>query len=171
MKEEKNLLLLEVEEKIADSRGFILMSYSGMDAARTRDFRNSLAGISAEFEVVKKRIFFKALSAAGLDIPFESSKGHLGVVFAYEDMLSAAKEVLNFTKKNENALVFLGGRIDNACLSGKEVESVAKLPSLQELRGQFVGLLAAPLSGVVGVMNSVLSSVVSCVEQKAGKSS
>lgn len=111
----------------------------------------------------------KALETSGVEMDPEDSEGHLGVVFAYGDPVSAAKQVLDFNKQHNDSLVFLAGRIDNASLSGREVEAVAKLPSMKELRQQVVGLIAAPMSQVVGIMNSVLSGVVSCVDQKAEK--
>lgn len=169
MKEEKKLLLREVEEKITSSQGFILLRYQGFTAAHSRIFRNNLSEASAEFEVLKKKIFFKALEASGMEMNPEDSEGHLGVVFSYGDPVSAAKLVLDFNKQHNDSLVFLAGRIDNASLSGKEVEAVAKLPSMKELRQQVVGLIAAPMSQVVGIMNSVLSGVISCLDQKAEK--
>ncbi|ACZ33057.1 ribosomal protein L10 [Chlamydia pneumoniae LPCoLN] len=169
MKQEKTLLLQEVEDKISAAQGFILLRYLGFTAAYSREFRNSLSGVSAEFEVLKKRIFFKAIEAAGLEVDCSDTDGHLGVVFSYGDPVSAAKQVLDFNKQHKDSLVFLAGRMDNASLSGAEVEAVAKLPSLKELRQQVVGLFAAPMSQVVGIMNSVLSGVISCVDQKAEK--
>ncbi|ADZ18977.1 50S ribosomal protein L10 [Chlamydia psittaci] len=169
MKEEKKLLLQEIEEKISASQGFILLRYLGFTAAHSREFRNSLSGVSAEFEVLKKRIFFKAIQSAGFDIDSSDTSGHLGVVFAYDDAVSAAKQVLDFNKQHNDSLVFLAGRIDSANLSGKEVEAVAKLPSMKELRQQIVGLLAAPMSQVVGIMGSALSGVISCIDQKTQK--
>lgn len=169
MKEEKKLLLQEVEDKIAASQGFILLQYLNFTAANSRTFRNALSGVSAEFEVLKKRIFFKAAQYAGCDVDVSGCKGHLGVVFAYEDPVSAAKQVLDFSKQHKDVLVFLAGRIDNASLSGEEVEAVAKLPSMKELRQQVVGLIAAPMTQLVGVMGSALSGVVSCIDQKVEK--
>ena len=169
MKEEKKLLLQEIEEKVSASQGFILLRYFGFTAAHSREFRNTLSGVSAEFEVLKKRIFFKAIENAGFDIDFSDTNGHLGVVFSYDDPVSAAKQVLDFNKQHEDSLVFLAGRIDNSSLSGKEVEAIAKLPSMKELRQQFVGVLAAPMSHVVGIMNSALSGVISCIHQKLEK--
>ncbi|ANH78862.1 50S ribosomal protein L10 [Candidatus Chlamydia sanziniae] len=168
MKEEKVLLLQEVKEKISASQGFILLRYLGMTAVCSREFRNSLSEVSAEFEVLKKRILLKTLEATGVEISY-SDEGHLGVVFSYGDPIVAAKQVLDFNKQHNNSLVFLAGRIDNASLSGEEVEAVAKLPSLKELRQQIVGLFAAPMSQVVGIMGSALSGIISCVQQKAEK--
>lgn len=169
MKEEKKLLLQEVEDKIAASQGFILLQYLNFTAANSREFRNALSGVSAEFEILKKRIFFKAVESSGCSIQAAPNKGHLGVVFAYEDPVSAAKQVLDFNKQHKDSLVFLAGRIDNAALSGEEVEAVAKLPSMKELRQQIVGLIAAPMTQIVGVMGSALSGVVSCIDQKVEK--
>ncbi|AGW39064.1 50S ribosomal protein L10 [Chlamydia pecorum] len=169
MKEEKKLLLQEVEEKISAAQGFIVLRYLGFTAAYARELRNSLFEVSAEFEVLKKRILFKALESQGVQYNCFNADGHLGVVFSYKDAVSAAKQVLDFNKQHGDSLVFLSGRIDNAFLSGEEVEAIAKLPSLKELRQQVVGILAAPMSQVVGVMGGALSGVLSCVEQKIEK--
>lgn len=169
MKEEKRLLLQEVEEKISASQGFVLLRYLGFTAAHSRQFRNSLSGVSAEFEVLKKRILFKALESTGVEMDLADSAGHLGVVFAYGDPVSAAKQVLDFNKKNDNSLVFLAGRMYGASLSGEEVGAVAELPSIKELRQQIVGLITAPMSQIVGIMGAALSGVISCIDQKAEK--
>lgn len=171
MKEEKNLLLQEVKNKIDNSRGFVVTAYQGFTGAHSREFRNNIANFSAEFEVVKKKIFFKALEQSNIKLDFDSMEGHFGIVFAYEDNpAQVAKKTLEFSESHNDSLTILGGVIDNVACSGKEVTAIAKLPSLQELRAQVVGLLQAPMVQAVGVMQSVLTSVLFCLEEKSKKS-
>lgn len=171
MKEEKNLLLQEVKDKIENSQGFVVTAYQGFSAAYSREFRNNIASLSAEFEVVKKKIFFKALEQSNIQLNFGSIEGHFGVVFAYDNNpAQVAKRTLEFSETHNDSLTILGGLIDNIACSGQEVTAIAKLPSLQELRAQIVGLLQAPMTQVVGVMQSALTDVLYCMEEKSKKS-
>lgn len=169
MKEEKGLLLKEIEDKLVDAQGFVLMRYLGFNAAYSRAFRNSLAGMSSEFEVIKKRLFFKTLSRMGIDFEVADLSGHLGVIFAYKDAVSMLKNVLEFSEKHSDSLVFLGGKVDAQVFSAQELVSMAKLPSLRELKMQLLGVLEAPMSQVIGVIQASLSGVIHCLEEKANK--
>ena len=171
MKEEKNLLLREVKDKIESSQGFVVTAYQGFSAAYSREFRNNIASLSAEFEVVKKKIFFKALEKSNIQLNFASIEGHFGVVFAYDNNpAQVAKKTLEFSETHNDSLTILGGLIDNIACSGQEVTEIAKLPSLQELRAQIVGLLQAPMAQVVGVMQFALTGILCCMEEKSKKS-
>ena len=44
--------------------------------------------------------------------------------------------------------------MDGKVLSAAEVEQLAKLPSLDQLRAQIIGLLNAPASKIVGVVDA-----------------
>ncbi|MEG0037060.1 MAG: 50S ribosomal protein L10 [Victivallaceae bacterium] len=169
MKEEKGLLLREIEDKFSESQGFVLMRYSGFTADYARAFRNGLASASSEFEVVKKRLFFKALEKMSIKFDVQDSVGHLGVVFAFKDPVAVMKNVLEFSEKHDDALVFLGGQVDGVIFSSEEVLAMAKLPSLRELKMQFLGVLQASMSQMIGVVQAVLTGVLLCMEEKIKK--
>ena len=53
----------------------------------------------------------------------------------------------------------LGGAMDGKALSASEVDALAKLPSLDQLRAQIIGLLNAPASKIVGVVDAPASKL------------
>ncbi|MEC7398090.1 MAG: 50S ribosomal protein L10, partial [Pseudomonadota bacterium] len=56
---------------------------------------------------------------------------------------------------NENEkLTIIGGALEADVLDVDGVKSLAKLPSLDELRGKIVGLLQAPATKVAGVLQA-----------------
>ena len=65
----------------------------------------------------------------------------------------AAKISVEFSKQNEK-LIVLGGSIGSEFLDASGIQSLATLPSLDELRGQIVGLLKAPASKVARVIQT-----------------
>ncbi len=169
MREEKQFLLDEIDEKIEASSGFVVTSYQKMKAALIRDFRDQLGNVGGEFEVVRKRVFLKAAEKRGIKIDPNSLQGHIGIIFAKEEVAGPAKFAMVFGEKNEN-ITILSGLIDGEFLSGEEVKAIATLPSLDELRALFVGLLEAPMAQTLAVINEALAGIPRCLEQKCNKS-
>jgi len=170
MIEEKQLLLDEIQGKIESSTGFIMTSYEGMNAASARELRNELAEAEGEFEVVRKRVFLKALEKSGVDVSGIKLEGHIGIMFTDSEATGLAKAAVKFSDNNKNMLTFIGGVIEDQRCDAAEIMQLAKLPSLDELRAQFVGLLAAPMSQTVGTMQAALASILYCFEAKSAKS-
>jgi len=169
MRPEKQLLLDEVKRQIQSSPGFVLVSYQKMDPNLTSQFRRELSETGAFLYVVKKRVFLKAAQEAGLSIDQEMVSGSLGVVYAGEDTITTTKTVYKYKKDHAEKLEVLGASFEGKICLPAEVEAISKLPSKDEMRAQFIGVLEAPMSGTVAVIQSILTSVIYCVENKIQK--
>ncbi len=169
MRKEKQFLLDEIKEKLDQSSSFVLMSYQGMDPNLTADFRSSVIQTGGLLSVVKKRVFLKAAAEAGIAIDKEMLKGHIGIVYSGDDVAATTKAVYTFKKANDELLDVLGGLFEGKICSPKDLKEISELPSMEEMRAQFVGVLEAPLSGLVSIMEAVQSGVVSCMDQKVQK--
>ena len=60
---------------------------------------------------------------------------------------------MDLAKKNEK-LAIVCGALDEKLLDKYEVDALAKLPSLDELRGKLIGVLQAPATKVAGVLQA-----------------
>jgi large subunit ribosomal protein L10 len=169
MRAEKQLLLDEVKEKIQGSKGFIVTQYQKLDAQAAREFRDVVANAKGEFEVVRKRVFVKAAEAVGIKLDASSFKGHIGVIFANEDATGLSKVALEYGEKNDKSVLVVGGLIDGTLFSGEEVQAIARLPGLNELRSEFLGLLEAPMGQTVSLLQNLLTSLLYCLEEKSKK--
>lgn len=169
MRKEKQFLLDEIKEKLSESSAFVLTSYQKMNPNLASDFRMSIVDSGGLFCVVKKRVFLKAAKEVGLDVTEETLKGHIAVVYSGEDAVATAKAVYKFKNKNDSLLEVLGGLFEGKMCSPEEFKEIAQLPSTQEMRAQFLGILEAPLSGIVSVMQALPAGVVSCIDQKESK--
>ena len=167
MREEKQLLLDEITDKINDSTGFIVANYQEFTSARAREFRDAITEAGGDFEVVRKRVFLKAAETLGLKFELSQLNGHIGLIFANEDSTRLAKGAVKYSEDNSDCINVLGGKIDDQQCSAEDIIALAKLPSIDELRAQIVGLLAAPMGQTVAVLQSVLTSVLYCMEEKS----
>ena len=111
----------------------------------------------------------KAAKEAGITIDKEMLKGHIGIVYSREDTIAIAKAVYKFKKDNDKLLDVLGGLFEGKLCSPSDLEEISTLPSQDEMRAQFLGVLEAPLSGLVSVMEAAMSGVVSCMDQQVQK--
>ncbi len=168
MRPEKQLLLDEIEGKIKDSKALIITKYKKLSP----DLSWKLSHVANEkkccFEVVKKRLLKKAMENANLQITDELP-GHIGVFFIGEDPMESTKLFYNFTKEHEDLFEFISGHFEDAKYSSSELETLAKLPTLNEMRAQMLSLFIAPMTQTLSVVENVLTGVLYCLENKSQK--
>lgn len=167
MRQEKQLLLDEIKDKIEESNALVLTRYHSLTPNLSADFRKVLQDAGGDFSVVKKRILIKAAEEEGLTLDPALLQGHIGVVFALEDPIPTTKAFFNFAKENAEVFEVLAGQFEGRLCSAKDVKAISELPSQDEMRAQFLGLLEAPMSQTLSVMEALLTSVMHCLENKS----
>lgn len=168
MRKEKQLLLDEIREKIDAAKALIITRYDALAPNTSWAFRENLAKSGSQFEVVRKRVFLKAAEMSGIKIDEGSLKGHIGVVFVNEtDAMPSAKVVFKFSEDNSNILEVLCGQIEGKMVPGSEVQMLSKLPGIDEMRAQLIGLLIAPMAQMLSVLEAVIAEPISILEQKS----
>jgi len=102
--------------------------------------------------VTKNRLTRLALEGTKFQALQSLMTGPTALAFS-EDPVAAAKVCVEFAKQNEK-LTIIGGALNEQLLDVNGVQALAKLPSLDELRGKLVGLLQAPATKVAGVLQA-----------------
>ncbi len=160
-----------LEGVFRDSGAVIVTHYAGLTVAEMTKLRGLLRKDGAYFKVVKNTLATKALEKHRGKIDNDPATamftGSVGLAFA-PDAVSAAKATETFAKENQK-LVIIGGFMGDKLLGKKEVEALAKLPSLDQLRGQLIGLLQAPATKVAGVVQAPASQLARVLSAYANK--
>ncbi|MEM7174710.1 MAG: 50S ribosomal protein L10 [Chlamydiota bacterium] len=170
MRQEKQLLLDEVKEKVTTAPAFVIASYKNLDPNLGFDFRKTVYAVGSRLCIVKKRLFLKAATEVSLTVDAKTLAGHIAIIFSGENTVGMAKAVYTFTKDYQDALEVLGGYFDGKICSSKEVEEISKLPSKDEMRAAFIGTLEAPMTQTLGVIEGLLTSIIHCLDGKINKS-
>ena len=89
--------------------------------------------------------------------------GPTGFVFAGEDPVGAAKLLAEFQREHQ-ALKVKAGLVEGQPVTADEVQRLASLPSHDQLLGQTLGLLQAPLQGFAGALDGLLYQMVGAME-------
>jgi large subunit ribosomal protein L10 len=148
----------ELRDRLAASQNLFFTDYAGLTVEEITKLRGELRKDGNTYAVVKNTLF---LIAAG-DVAKQLEQflaGPTGVVFAGADPVAPAKALKTFsdnTKKVAVKAAFIDGRVVDA----KQVETLASLPSKQELLAKLVGSLSSPLRGLVTVLSGNQSGLV-----------
>lgn len=166
MRAEKQFLFDEIQDQIESYQNFIISDCQGQLANETAEFRSRLKELGGEMEVVRKRILAKVLAEKGVEIQASDLPGHICLVYTGKDAASVAKCLLDAQKAGLKSDV-LSGYFEGKVLSKDQVEVIATLPPKDEMRAQLLATFTAPMSQTLSVMNSLLTSVPHCLENKA----
>jgi len=146
----------------------MLAEYRGLSVAQSNKLRRALEKEGAAFRVVKNTLARRAVEGTAFEVLKDEFRGPLGAVLAYGDPAATAKVLDGFAKEHP-ALVIRCGALGGKLIQAADVEALSRLPSRDQLLGQFVGVLQGPLRNLVGVLSGVPRSfvqVLSAIEQK-----
>ncbi len=169
-RQKKEQALAEVTALLKDARGVVFADYGGLTVKDMQELRRSLRQNGVGYEVVKKTLLSRALKAVGLTaVDTAVLQGMVSLATSATDEVEPAKQLVDFAKTHENLKV-MGGVLEAAFVDRTKVMALAKLPGKQQLLGQLVGTLAAPLSGFVNVLQGNLRGLVQVLRAAAEKS-
>ena len=138
------------KQVFADSGVIVVTQYAGLTVAELTDLRIRLKGQGANLKVIKNRLAKIALDGKGGDTAGAMFTGPVAIAFS-SDPVAAPKVVAEFAKGNDK-LVLIGALMGDEVLDQNGVKALATLPSLDQLRGQLIGLIQAPATKIAGVL-------------------
>lgn len=157
---QKHELVAELTEKIKAAKSVVFVDFKGLKVKDATILKKTLRASEVEYAVVRKTLIDIALKNAGIEgANIAKVEGQVAVSLSNADEVSAAKIIDAFAKTNENVKM-LGGVLGTQLMSAAEVKALAKVPSKQQLLGQLVGTLNAPVSGFVNVLAGNLRGLV-----------
>ena len=149
---EKAELIESLQSSLNDSTTVVIVHQVGMTVAESSDLRRKMRDAGAGFKVTKNRIAKLALKDTRYE-DLESMFTGPTAVGTSQDPVAAAKTLVDYAKSNKKVTV-IGGSMDGKTLDQAGVEGLAKMPSLDELRGKLVGLVQAPAAKIARVVQA-----------------
>src|SRR3954454_14973997 len=165
-RDEKAAVIEEVADQIRSAETIFAVDYRGLSVKDAADLRTRLVEAGATFRVVKNRLTIRAADAAGAESLKELLEGPTAFTFVAEggDAALAAKALAQYRRQTET-LAFKGGQMGEEILSIEQIESISRLPARDVLNGQFVGVLASPITTLVRGLASMISGLAVQLQQ------
>jgi large subunit ribosomal protein L10 len=167
-REEKSATIQEIAAQIEASEAIFAVDYRGISVSQAAELRSKLREADASFRIVKNRLTKLAADNAGEERLAELLQGPTALTFVRGDTAQAAKAITTFNKEHE-VLTYKGGFMEATVLDETAFKSIAKLPSRDVLNGQFAGVVASPLTGLVRGLGSMIQGLALQLGQIAEK--
>ena len=164
-RQEKAELIETLQTTLNASSTVVVTHQVGMTVAESSDLRAKMREAGAGFKVTKNRIAKLALKGTRFE-ELEPLFAGPTAIGTSNDPVAAAKILVDYAKGN-NKVTIVGGSMDGKTLDKAGVEALAKMPSLDELRGKLVGLLKAPAAKVARVTQAPAGKVARVIQARA----
>jgi large subunit ribosomal protein L10 len=157
-REQKAAVIDEVAGQIQEADTILAVDYRGLSVSQAAELRTRLSEADATLRVVKNRLTQRAVEKAGAEPLRELLVGPTAFTFVHGDAALAAKAIATFRREN-NVPDFKGGTMNGVALTVEELEAISRLPGRDALNAQMVGVLAAPITGLVRGLNQLIQGL------------
>ena len=156
----------DLSDKMSRVQLAVVADYRGFTVAELTALRAKLRENGAELIIAKNTLLRLAARNTGREAIEPLLEGPTAVAFAYDNVAKVAKILLDATKVTAKPLVLRGGLLGNSPIPADGLDQVTKLPTREQALAQVLGAIAAPVSGVVGVLNATITNVVYVVQAR-----
>ena len=157
-KEEKAAAVDEIAQRLGEAEAIFAVDYRGISVTEAAELRSSLREADATFRVVKNRLAKRAAEQAGTNELQDLLDGPIALTFVKGDAVIAAKAIATFARQHD-VLEYRGGIMDGEPLDPEKFGAIARLPGLDVLHGQLVGVTASPLTGLTRGLAAMISGL------------
>jgi large subunit ribosomal protein L10 len=146
---EKKDFVQELKKDLDESSSVIVAHYSGLSVNESEDLRKEMRENGSKFKVTKNRLTKLALAETQFKDISDLFSGPTAVAYS-KDPIAPARVAVKFEKKFENFKI-IGGGYNGEKIDKEKIDFLAKLPSLDELRGKIIGLISAPAQKIASI--------------------
>ncbi|NQV89807.1 50S ribosomal protein L10 [Candidatus Uhrbacteria bacterium] len=148
---QKSEIVDGLAEKLTSMKSVVFTSVAGYTMEDANTLREKGRSVGVELLIAKKSLLVRALEKNGFPITRDDLEGSILTTFGFDDEVAAAKLMAEFSK-GRDTISIVGGILEGQFVSKEAIQQLATLPSREQLLGQLVGTLNAPISGFVNVL-------------------
>ena len=150
---EKEEVIGQLHAKMAKAKAAILAEPKGLDVETVTALRKKFRDAKVDYKIVKNTLAQRAAKGTSLEPLVEQFRGPTALIMSYDDVIAPAKIVSDFAKDRENFSIRTGV-VEGKVVDAKGVVALAKMPGLQELRGQIASMIAQPATKLVRMLGT-----------------
>ncbi len=160
----KQELVASYREKLEKSQGFVVFfNFQGIDALPFSELRAKVRATKGEIVVGRNTLLYRAFEQTPLVDHRDLFVGPSAALFAYEDVVSTTKTLVEFLKEafdKDYKEKIKGGLLNNKFVTPEDVIALAELPSREELIAKLIGVLMAPVTQLAMTLKAVPQKLV-----------
>jgi large subunit ribosomal protein L10 len=160
----KNEQVEKLTEDLKNVSSLIVTTYSKLTVAQDYELRKTLRTSGAKYQVVKNTLAERAAKGTKAEGVLKDLAGVTSIAYTEGDPVALAKALAKYAKDNPE-FTFKAGVVEGRVVSIKEIESLATMPSKEEIMSKLLFLINAPAQRLVTVMNAVGRDIAVVINQ------
>lgn len=164
---QKTSVVASLHERLSGTTLVVITRQSGLTVAESSDLRRRMLKAGAGYKVTKNRLVRLALEGTKFAKLAPMFTGPTAIALSM-DPVAAAKVAVEFAKTNDK-IEIVGGALNEQMLDAAGIKALATLPSINELRAKFLGMLQTPATRIAGVLQAPAGQLARVLRAKADK--
>ena len=140
--------------ELKNASSMIVATYSKLTVTQDFELRKALRPTGAKYRVVKNTLAERAGKGTKLEQALTNLAGVTSIAYTEGDPVALAKALAKYVKDNPE-FSFKAGVVEGRVITVKEIESLATMPSQDELSSKLLFLLNAPAQRLATTINAV----------------
>jgi len=166
-REEKKKSAEALHEELKKATGIVLSKFQGITVAQDFELRRKVASTGAQYKVVKNSLIERAAKGTTAEPIAQKLAGTTSVALTQADPVALAKALTEYAKGNP-IFSFKCGVVEGRVISLADLNSLATLPSKEQLLSKVMFLFNSPAQRVASTLSGVARNL-ACVISQAVK--
>ena len=142
-----------MEKDLKNVSNMIVATYSKLTVAQDFELRKAVRSTGAKYRVVKNTLAERAAKGTKVEQALKGLTGVTSIAYTEGDPVALAKALAKYVKDTPE-LTLKSGVVEGKVISPKEIESLATMPSKEELYSKLLFLLSSPAQRLATVINA-----------------
>ncbi len=163
-KPEKQKDMEQLRKQLSENGTVFLTGYEKLTVEQDFELRKSVRGAGGNYKVIKNRIAEKAAEGSPAGDLLKDLKGMCSIAYTSGDPVALAKALAAYAKARP-AFTFKAGLVEGRVVDVTGIQTLATMPSKEELYSKLLYLINAPAQRLVTAMNGVGRNLAVVVDQ------
>ncbi|MCR5106828.1 MAG: 50S ribosomal protein L10 [Lachnospiraceae bacterium] len=150
----KRPVIDEISENVKDAQSVVVVDYRGLTVAEDTDLRRQLRTAGVTYKVYKNTMMNFAFKGTDLESLAPHLEGPSAIAISKDDATAPARILAKFAKTAPK-LEIKGGVVEGIYYDAKGMDSIAKIPSREELLSKLLGSIQSPVANFARVINQL----------------
>ena len=165
----KRQAVAELAELLRSSSAMAVADYRGLKVSDMQSVRRTLRDSGVQLHIAKNRLLKIAADEADRTELKALLEGPTALATIDGDEAAMAKALADAFRPYSRVVTLRGGMLGSRAIDASQLSRLATLPSREVLLGKIAGGMAAPMTGMAGVLAANLRNLVGVLNAVADK--
>ena len=163
-REQKAEAISEFSEGIGKATNAFVLDFKGITVPQVTELRKQVRESGSEYVVIKNTLALIAVKDTPLTKLSNHFSGMTAVAYNTTDAVALAKVLTKFAK-DVPTVQFKGAMLAGQVVPASQIQTIANLPSREELVSKLLFLLQSPIRGLVTVLAANIRNLAVVLDQ------